>query len=86
MPQQWKYATIEVIHKKKDRTECGSYRSISIEAHIGKVLLKVIAGRLKEHCERENILPEELCEFRPQRSTVDMMFVLRCSCFDECRN
>ena len=46
-------------------------------AHAGKVLLKVITGRLSDYCERENILPEEQCGFRRQRSTVDMMFVVR---------
>ena len=76
VPQQWKNATIKVLHKKKDRTGCGSYRVISLVAHAGKVRLKVIAGRLSDYCERENILPEEQCGFRPQRSTVDMMFVV----------
>ena len=46
-------------------------------AHAGKVLLKVNAGRLSDFCEREIILPEQQCGFRPQRSTVDMMFVVR---------
>ena len=77
VPQQWKDATIKVLHKKKDRTECGNHRGISLVAHAGKVLLKVIAGRLGDYCERGNILPEEQCGFRPQRLTVDMMFVIR---------
>ena len=47
VPQQWKYANIKVLDKKKDRTECGNYRGISLVAHAGKVLVKVIAGRLK---------------------------------------
>ena len=46
-------------------------------AQAGKVLVKVIAGRLCEYCERENILPEEQCGFRPQCSTADMVFVVR---------
>ena len=75
--QQWKDATIKVLHKKKDRTECGNHRGISLVAHAGKVLLKVIAGSLSDYCERENIMPEEQCGFRPQRSMVDMMFVVR---------
>ena len=83
VPQQSKYATIKVLHKKKDRTEGGNYRGISFVAHAGKVLLKVIACRLSDCCERENILPEEQCGFRPQRSTVDMMFVVL---YDDCRN
>ena len=77
VPQQWKYATIKVLHKKKDRTEFGNYRGISLVAHAGQVLLKVIAGRLSDYCERENILPEEQWGFRPHRSKVDMMFVVR---------
>ena len=77
VPQQWKDATIKVLHKKKDWTECEHFRGISLVAHAGKVLLKVIAGRLSDYCEREIILPEEQCGFRPQRSSVDMIFVVR---------
>ena len=77
VPQQRKDATINVLHKKKDRTECDNYRGISLVTHAGKVLLKVIAGRMSDYCERENILPEKQCGFRPRRSTVDIMFVVR---------
>ena len=66
-----------VLHKKKDRTECGNYRGISLVAHAGKILLKIIARRLSEYCERVGILPEEQSGFRPNRSTTDMMFVIR---------
>ena len=58
VPQQWKDATIKVLHKKKDQIECGNYCGISQVAHAGKVLLKVITGRLSDYCERESILPE----------------------------
>ena len=77
MPQEWKDAIIMVLHKKKDRTECGNYRGISMVAHAGKILLKIIAGRLSEYCERVGILPEEQSGFQPNRSTTDMMFVIR---------
>ena len=77
MPQQWKYAIIMALHKKKDRTEFGNYRGISLVAHAGKVLLKIIARRLSEYCERVRILPEEQSGFRPNRSTTGMMFVIR---------
>ena len=46
-------------------------------AHAGKVLLKVIAGRLSGYCERKNILPEEQCGFRSQRSTVDIIVAVQ---------
>ena len=77
MPQQWKYTIIMVLHKKKDRTECGNYRGISVVAHAGKILLKIIARRLSEYCERVGILPEEQSGFRPNRPTTDMMFLIR---------
>ena len=46
-------------------------------AHAGKVLVKAIANRLGYCCEREDILPQGQCGFRPQRSTIDKIFVVR---------
>ena len=66
-----------VLHKKKDWTECSNYKGISLVAHAGKILLKIIARRLSEYCERAGILPEEQSRFRPNHSTTDMMFVIR---------
>ena len=77
VPQQWKDAIIMVPHKNKDRAECGNYRDISLVAHAGKILLKIIARSLSEYCERVGILPEEQSSFRPNRSTTGMMFVIR---------
>ena len=41
------------------------------------ILLKIIARCLGEYCERVGILPEEQSGFRPNRSTTDIMFVVR---------
>ena len=41
------------------------------------ILLKIIARRLSEYCKRVGILPEEQSGFRPNRSTIDMIFVIR---------
>ena len=61
-----------------DKTECSNYRGISLVAHAGKILLKVVATRLSYYyCESEGLLPEEQSGFRPNRSTADMMFVVR---------
>ena len=69
--------TIKVPHKKTNRTKCGNCRGISLVAHAGKILLKAIVRRLSDYCEREGILPEEQCGFRPKCSTVGMVFVVR---------
>ena len=54
-----------------------NYRGISVLSHAGKVLLKIVANRLRDYCEAPGILPDEQCGFRRERSTVDMLFVLR---------
>ena len=77
MPQQWKDAIIMELHKKKGRTECGNNRGISLVAYAGKIMLKIIARRLSEYCERVGILREGQRGFRSNRSTTDMVFVIR---------
>ena len=57
--------------------QCGKYRSISLVAHAGKILVKIIARRRSEYCEGVEILPEEQSGFQPNRSTTDiMLFVI----------
>ena len=72
VPQQWKIVVITVLHKKGDKTERGNY-----PASRSWVLLKVVARRLTDYCEMKGLLPEEQCGFRPDRSTTDMMLVVR---------
>ena len=66
-----------MLHKKGDKTESGNHRGISLVSHAGRVLLKVVTRRLSAYCEAKGLLPEEQCRFRPDRSTTDMMFVVR---------
>ena len=75
--QQWKDAFITVLHKKGDKMECGNYRGISLVSHAGKVLIKVVARRLRAYCEAKGLLLQEQCGFRPDPSTMDMVFVMR---------
>ena len=70
VPQQWKDASIMTLHKKKDQAECGNYRGISLVAHAGKMLLKIIARRLSKYCERVGILPKEQSVFESLSRTV----------------
>ena len=77
VPQQWKDATIKVLYKKSDRSNCNNYRGVSLLSHAGKVLLKIVANRLSGYCEAHGILPDEQCGFRPERSTVDILFIVR---------
>ena len=76
-PQQSKDTVIGVLHKKGDKTECGSYRGISLTPHAEKGLLKVVTRGLSVYCVTNGLLPVEQCEFQTDRSTTDMVFVVR---------
>ena len=77
VPNIWRNATISILHKKGDKTLCGNYRGLSLISHVAKVFLKVLVTRLSAYIERENLLPEEQCGFRPRRSTLDMIYVAK---------
>ena len=77
VPQERENATIIVLDKKTDPTEFGSYRGISLVARVGKALLKVIANRLSNYCERKDMSPEKQCGSRSQRPTIDMIVACR---------
>ena len=77
VPQRWRDAVTKVLHKRKDRTEFGNNRGISLLAHSGKVLLKMVATRLRASCEAKELQPEEQCGLFPRCSTTDMMVAIR---------
>ena len=55
----------------------GNYRGISLVAHTGKILLKIVTRHFSEYCERVGILAEEQDGLKPSSSTIDIMFVIR---------
>ena len=67
---------IKVLPRKKEKTDCGNYRGISLIAHTGIVLLKIVATRPSAYCKAKRLLPEERCERSPNRSATYMMFAL----------
>ena len=77
VPQRWQNAVIKVCTKKSHRTECRNYRGISLVAHAGTILLKIVATRLSAYCEARGLPPKKQCGFRQHRSTTDMMFAVR---------
>ena len=77
VPQEWKGAIMTMLFKKGDPYECGNFRSISLGAHAGKVVLKVVTMRLNAYCEWRKILLEAQYGFRVGRSTDGMIYVVR---------
>ena len=62
---RWSNLKIEVLvmswifdFPKNLKTQCGNYSSIFLVSHASKALLKVVARRLGEYCERKGLLSE----------------------------
>ena len=67
----------KVLHRKKNRLKFVNYRGISIVAHAGKVLVKIVATRLSTYWKAKELLPGGKCGFRPQHPTTDMAVAAR---------
>ena len=68
-------AIMKVLHEKEDRTDCNTCRGVSLVAHAGNILLKIVASRLSNYCETEELLPEEQGGFPPR--TINDWYVVR---------
>ncbi|CAH1277284.1 CYP3A43, partial [Branchiostoma lanceolatum] len=76
VPRSMRNSKIITLYKNKgDRTDCNSYRGISLLSIVGKVFAKVALRRLQVLADR--VYPESQCGFRAQRSTTDMIFSVR---------
>ena len=76
VPQDMRDAKIIVLYKNKgSRSDCNSYRGISLLAIAGKVFARVVLPRIQKLAER--VYPESQCGFRSKRSTTDMIFSVR---------
>jgi hypothetical protein len=77
VPSDMKDVIIAILFKKGDKRDCGNYRGLSLIAHMGKVLERMVQNRLQPVAEERGWFPEEQNGFRPGRSTVDAIFVSR---------
>ena len=59
---------------KSDYTDPAAYRPIALLNTLGKVLESIVATRLKDLAERNNLLPESQYGARPNRSTETALF------------
>ena len=67
---------VSLFKNKGQRADCGNHRGISLLSIAGKILARIMLNRAVHSIAEEN-LPESQCGFRRNRSTVDMVFVVR---------
>ena len=65
--QDWKRSVLIPVPKKSNTKEWSNYRTISLNSHASKVMLKIPQGRLQQYMNRE--LPDVQAGFRKGRGT-----------------
>uniref|UniRef100_A0A1Y1K316 Reverse transcriptase domain-containing protein n=1 Tax=Photinus pyralis TaxID=7054 RepID=A0A1Y1K316_PHOPY len=77
VPSEWKQAVVVPIPKRgKDPLLAQHYRPISLTSCLGKLLEKMVNGRLQTFLERNNIYVPYQTGFRKGRSTIDHLVKL----------
>jgi hypothetical protein len=71
LPDQWKESIIVQIHKTGVKTDCNSYREISLLSTSYKNYLSKLSPYIDE------IIGDHQCGFRRNRSTTDQIFCIR---------
>ena len=74
----WNESKVIFIKKegKKSYAEAGSYRPLSINSYIGKLVERLIEKRLRDHLIKNKILDEEQEGFQPGMSTTRYLYRL----------
>ena len=77
----WKKSRVIFIRKpnKERYDDCSSYRSLSISSHFGKLLERILAGRINKYLDLHNIIGQEQKGFRTKRNTVRSLYRLHLS-------
>ena len=77
LPQDLRDAVVVSLYKiKGEKPDCSNYRGITLLSIAGRILARTLLYRVILMIAQENT-PESQCEFRYNRGTIDMIFVLR---------
>ena len=76
IPQDWSKGVIVVIGKKGDTSHCSNNRGITLRSTASKLQQIIILKRLQNGLEQ--LLRENQCGFRQNRSCIDQVYSLRC--------
>jgi hypothetical protein len=75
LPQQWNEGIFCPVYKKGDRLNCNNYRPITLLNIAYKIFVILLNKRLIENI--ENKLEDNQMGFRPNRPTIDNIFIVR---------
>jgi sorting nexin-29 len=75
MSDEWRIGLVYQIFKKGDKTVCPNYRGITLLNISYEILSTILFKRINLYT--EEVLGEYQCGFRPNRSKIDQIFVIR---------
>ncbi len=88
-PSCWKYAYVQPVPKKGDRSNSSNYRSIALISCLSKAFETILNSKFLKHLSSFNLLSDHQYGFRKGRSTSDLLDFLTdswsssISCFGE---
>ena len=76
IPEDWFKGVIVIVGKKGDTSHCSNNRGITLRSTTSKLLQIILLRRLNAGLEQ--LLRENQCGFRQNRSCIDQIYSLRC--------
>ena len=75
-PTCWKFALIQPVPKKGDRSQPSNYRPIALISSIAKVFEHILNSKISKHLSCHNLLSDRQYGFQQGRSTGDLLTIL----------
>ena len=76
-PSLHKAVGVLLWKRKGSRTDVKTYRMIVLLSVVSRLIAKIVALRIRQHCEVLKLLPNFQWGFRPHRATTDVLLILR---------
>lgn len=85
-PDNWKYASVQPVHKKNDHQLKSNYRPISLLPICGKLLEKLVFDKVYSYLILKNLLSKNHSGFRPLDSTIYQLISITSSIYESFDN
>ena len=85
-PSSWKYALVQPVPKKGDRSNPSNYRPIALTSAVAKVFETLLNSHFIKHLESNDLLSDHQYGFRKARSTGDLLSYLTYTWSSSLRN
>ncbi len=80
-PSCWKYAYVQPVPKKGDRSNLSSYRPIALLFCLSKAFESILNRKIQKHLSTSDLLSDRQYGFRKGRSTGDLLSFLTISSY-----